>query len=185
MESRSVRVLALVWVLVAFEAQAFDFLGSESCQSCHPDAWAAWKASPHARAKDVLSPTQQRDARCLSCHSPNEGDQKVTSVSCESCHGGGQYYSSKHVMKDPELVRLAGLVDPTEKSCRACHDASSPSMKPFDFKSRLKAMDHWSVERAKKKEQTSRLVPATSLTPSRTLTPFRTLTQWAALEKKR
>lgn len=168
MTSLVLRVSLLLSLCAASLAQAYDFLGAESCQSCHPDAYAAWKSSNHARAKDVLSPVQQRDARCLSCHSPNDADQKQAGVTCETCHGGGQYYSPKYVMKDPELARLAGLVDPTEKACRACHDASSPSLKPFDFASRLKAMDHWSVEREKRKkdkEQSSRrpkLAPARS-----------------------
>jgi hypothetical protein len=149
--------------LVSTAALAHDFLGSESCQACHPDAWAAWQASPHARSKDVLSPQQQRDARCLSCHSPNELDQRVADVSCETCHGGGQYYSARHVMKDPELVRLTGLVDPGEKSCRACHDGSSPSLKAFDFKEKLKTIDHWSIERKKREEKASAAAPSSTV----------------------
>jgi len=41
-------------------------------------------------------------------------------------------------MKDPELARLVGLVDPSEKGCATCHDASSPSLKAFDFVAKLK-----------------------------------------------
>ena len=77
----------------------------------------------------------------------------MAGVSCESCHGGGQYYVAAYVMKDPELARLVGLSDPSEKGCRNCHDASSPSLKPFDFVSKLKAIDHWSVAKAKKLEK--------------------------------
>ena len=141
-------MLLAALVLFAGASPAYDFLGAESCQSCHPDAWLAWKASAHARSKDVLSAQQQRDARCLSCHSPN--DAELPQVSCETCHGGGQYYSARYVMKDPELARLVGLVDPSEKSCRGCHDSASPSLKPFDFAAKLKAIDHWSVERQKR-----------------------------------
>ena len=133
-------------------AAAFDFLGPESCQSCHPEAYTAWRNSAHARARDTLTTPQQKDARCLSCHSPNEAEQRVSNVSCEACHGGGQYYAARYVMKDPELARLVGLVDPSEKGCRTCHDASSPSLKPFDFSSRLKAIDHWSPERTRRGE---------------------------------
>lgn len=132
---------------------AYDFLGSESCQACHPDAYAAWQTTAHARSRDVLSVQQQRDARCLSCHSPNQVEQKSAHVGCETCHGGGQYYSADYVMKDAELARLVGLVDPNERSCRACHDNSSPSLKPFDFATKLKVIDHWSAERAKRKAQ--------------------------------
>lgn len=170
MASTFLRAGLLVGLGCAGVAQAYDFLGAESCQACHPDAYSTWKASPHARAKDVLSPTQQKDARCLSCHSPNDVDQKQAGVTCEACHGGGQYYSPKYVMRDAELARLSGLVDPTEKACRGCHDASSPSLKPFEFAARLKAIDHWSVERAKKKkEATGAVTPAA---PTRSFAAF-------------
>jgi hypothetical protein len=148
LHSRTVLVaLVVLTQLVGTRGFAHDFLGAESCQACHPDAWAAWQASAHARSRDVLSAQQQKDARCLSCHSPNQVDQRAAHVTCETCHGGGQYYSARYVMKDGELARLAGLVDPGEKACRTCHDGSSPSLKPFDFKEKLKAIDHWSVER--------------------------------------
>lgn len=140
----------VVAVGVVPQALAFDFLGPESCQSCHPEAYAAWRVSPHARAKESLSPAQARDARCLSCHSPSETEQRQSGVGCETCHGGGQYYAPRYVMKDAELARLLGLVDASEKACRTCHDASSPSLRKFDFAAKVKAIDHWSVERAKR-----------------------------------
>ena len=65
-------------------------------------------------------------------------------------HGGWQYYAAQYVMKDPELVRLVGLLDPSEKGCRSCHDASSPSLKPFDFVEKLKLIDHWTAERQRR-----------------------------------
>lgn len=137
-------------LLCSVSAFAYDFVGPETCRGCHPEAYARWKLGKHARAKDSLTPSQQKDARCLSCHSPNENDQGFAHVTCETCHGGGQYYTAAYVMKDPELVRLVGLVDPSEKGCRTCHDASSPSLKPFDFVEKLKLIDHWSAERAKR-----------------------------------
>lgn len=138
-------------VLGASFAHAWTFLGPESCQSCHPDAYAAWSASAHARSMQALSLRQQKDGRCVSCHAPNLAEAQVSAVTCESCHGSGQWYSPRYVMKDPELSRLVGLVDPNEKSCRGCHDASVPSMRPFDFPAALKAIDHWTIERNKRK----------------------------------
>lgn len=143
------------WLLTALlslsgVAVAADFVGPESCKGCHPAAYEAWQQSKHARAMDSLSETQKRDARCLTCHAPNQAREGVAHVTCETCHGGGQYYSPEYVMKDAELARLVGLVDPSEKQCRTCHDASSPSLRPFDFKESLKAIDHWSAERASK-----------------------------------
>jgi hypothetical protein len=140
-------VVLLGVLAVGPAARGADFLGPESCKGCHPAAFALWQQSKHARAVDSLTPQQQKEARCLSCHGPDLSTQKVAQVTCETCHGGGQYYSPAHVMKDPELSRLVGLVDPNEKACRACHDASSPSLTPFDFRTALKAIDHWSKEK--------------------------------------
>jgi formate-dependent nitrite reductase cytochrome c552 subunit len=142
-----------LWIMVLLAgapALAADFTGPESCRACHADAYNAWRESKHARALDALAPEQQKDARCISCHAPNLAEQKVSNVNCESCHGGGQYYASSYVMKDAELARLVGLQDQSEKKCRSCHDASSPSLRPFDFVEKLKLIDHWTVERAKR-----------------------------------
>jgi hypothetical protein len=97
-----------------------------------------------------LTPQQQKDGRCVSCHAPDLAEKGVAHVSCETCHGGGQHYSAAYVMKDSELSRLVGLVDPSEKQCRNCHDASTPSLRPFEFVEKLKLIDHWSAERARR-----------------------------------
>lgn len=146
--------LCLVWAalaLVPTSAAAADFLGAESCKACHPEAYAAWRTSKHARSFETLSPQQKNDARCASCHAPDLREQKVAGVTCETCHGGGQYYSPRYVMKDSELARLVGLTDPSEKQCRSCHDTSSPSLRPFDFVQKLGLIDHWSEERVRRK----------------------------------
>lgn len=141
-------------VLAPFSvAVAADFVGAESCKACHPEAYAAWRASKHARAFDSLSQEQQADARCVTCHAPDLAGQEIAGITCETCHGGGQYYAPEYVMRDPELSRLVGLNDPSEKLCRSCHDASSPSLQPFDFVEKLKLIDHWSAERARRLEE--------------------------------
>lgn len=131
-------------------ALAADYVGSDTCQGCHPEAYEAWLLSKHAHAQDSLTKAQQSDGRCLTCHSPNQREG-VNHVGCETCHGPGQFYSPEYVMKDPELARHVGLVDPSEKMCRTCHDASSPSLRPFDFAAALQAIDHWSAERERRK----------------------------------
>jgi hypothetical protein len=146
--------LAALVGLLAFPiaARAADFVGPDNCKVCHPMAYEAWRDSPHARATASLSPKQQKDARCLSCHSPDQS-KGAGEVSCESCHGGGQYYSPRYVMKDAELARAVGLSDPSEKSCLRCHDANAPALKPFEFAQKLKLIDHWSAERQARKER--------------------------------
>jgi hypothetical protein len=59
-------------------------------------------------------------------------------------------------MKDSELSRAVGLEDPGEKSCRACHDASSPSLKAFEFKEKVKEIDHWSADRKERQSRAER-----------------------------
>jgi ribosomal protein L37AE/L43A len=139
-----------VAALLSAGALAADFLGPESCKGCHADAYATWSTSKHARSTESLTREQRKDPRCTACHAPNLTEQRVGAVSCETCHGAGQYYVPAYVMKDPELARLVGLLDPGERSCRSCHDPSSPSLKAFDFTSKLKAMDHWSAGRPKR-----------------------------------
>ncbi|MFN0061212.1 MAG: cytochrome c3 family protein [Myxococcaceae bacterium] len=137
--------LAVLLLLIAPHGgvMASEFLGPESCQSCHPEAYLAWKRSRHARATESLSPEQRQDIRCLTCHSPEQARSEQVGVTCETCHGSGQHYSPAYVMKDAELARLVGLLDPSEKSCKACHDAQSPSLEPFNFADKLKLIDHW------------------------------------------
>ena len=136
---------------------AADFVGPETCKSCHQEAYEAWSQSQHARAKQSLSATERTDPRCTSCHSPNESDRHVENVSCESCHGGGEHYAVDYVMRDAELARLVGMQDSTDKTCRTCHDASSPSLSGFNYPEKLKLIDHWSahglMQTPKKKSQ--------------------------------
>ncbi|MFP2908437.1 cytochrome c3 family protein [Pyxidicoccus sp. 3LFB2] len=159
-------ILPLLVLALGGAAMAADFVGPDSCKGCHPEAYEAWMQSKHARAENSLSEQQRKDGRCLSCHSPEQVTQTTASVTCETCHGGGQYYSPEYVMKDSELSRLVGLVDPSEKQCRSCHDASSPSLRPFDFKESLKAIDHWSAERARRSGRADASTPHTAPAPT-------------------
>ncbi len=150
MRAPLVLAAALVFAFGPAAALAQEFVGAESCKACHPEAYAAWRASKHARALDSLSPQQAKDARCVTCHAPDLREREVAGVTCETCHGAGQHYSPEYVMRDPELSRLVGLQDPSERSCRGCHDASSPSLQPFEFGRALGLIDHWSAERARR-----------------------------------
>ena len=158
-------LLALSFLaLLPTRASGADPIGAENCKACHPAAYEAWKDSQHAKASSSLSPKQQKDARCLSCHSPDQA-KGVTDVGCETCHGGGQFYSPRYVMKDAELSRAVGLIDPSEKMCLKCHDANAPSLSPFKFADKLKLIDHWSTERAQRKEKAAAAASAGTAKP--------------------
>jgi hypothetical protein len=145
-------------------ALAADRVGSESCAVCHAKAYQSWRVDPHARAAQSLTEAQKQNPGCTICHSPElfqrtlaaaaqapvplqDNGRLETGVGCESCHGAGQYYSPSYVMRDAELARAVGLVDPGQKSCLSCHGVSSPSLAPFDFAAKVKLIDHWTAER--------------------------------------
>jgi formate-dependent nitrite reductase cytochrome c552 subunit len=122
-------------------------VGPETCKACHPAAYEAWRTGPHARAFDSLPERSRKDGRCLSCHAPRMEDGFVA-VGCESCHGAGGAYSARYVMRDPELARAVGLLDPNEKTCSGCHNESTPSLTKFEYARKLPLLEHWNAERA-------------------------------------
>lgn len=122
--------------------RAADHVGPETCKACHPAAYDAWHASPHARALESLPERSRADRRCLSCHAPDL-DDGIAGVSCEGCHGPGRLYSAPYVMRDPELARAVGLADPGERACAACHTDSTPSLVRFDYARKLPLIKHW------------------------------------------
>jgi hypothetical protein len=137
---------ALLLLLLPAAAGAGDKVGPETCKACHPVAYDLWRTGPHARGVEDLPPQSRTDSRCLSCHAPDLDDGQP-GVACEACHGPGRVYSAPYVMRDPELARLVGLVDPGEKACLACHGESAPSLVRFEYLKKLPLIDHWTRER--------------------------------------
>ena len=145
------RIFLAILLVSPVVAAASDLVGPVSCRTCHAEAYRIWSQSPHARAAQELAPDQRKTPLCLQCHSRDEGRSThadVSGVSCETCHGGGRYYQVAVVMRDKELSRLFGLVDPTQQSCLVCHGGASPSVKPFDVKEAMQRIDHWTADRA-------------------------------------
>jgi hypothetical protein len=136
------RLAALLAILVPAVALAAGKVGPETCKACHAAAYEAWRASPHARARESLPERSRNDKRCLSCHAPDVEDG-LAGVSCESCHGPGRLYAARYVMRDPELARAVGLADPGERACAGCHTESTPSLVRFDYARKLPLIRHW------------------------------------------
>ncbi|MCA1827606.1 MAG: multiheme c-type cytochrome [Myxococcales bacterium] len=154
----------IVALLIASAAFASDLVGPSSCRTCHGEAYRIWSQGPHARAAQALSPEQRRQPLCLQCHSRDEqraGQADVSGVSCETCHGGGRYYQPSAVMRDKELAHLFGLQDPTPSTCLVCHGGTSPSLKAFDVKEAMARIDHWTADRAARKQASGHRLPAT------------------------
>jgi len=142
----AILLLAAAPALAGAGATSAPPVGPESCKPCHPAAYEAWRTGPHARAFDSLPERNRKDKRCLSCHAPL-AEEGVVAVGCESCHGAGGAYAAGYVMRDPELSRAVGLLDPGEKTCGACHNESTPSLTKFDYARKLPLIEHWKAER--------------------------------------
>jgi len=150
--------VALAILLAASGAWASDLVGPTACRTCHAEAYRIWSEGAHARAAQTLGTQQRKQPLCLQCHSRDEersGQAHVEGVSCETCHGGGRWYQPAVVMRDKELSRLFGLVDPTAQTCKVCHGGESPSLLPFDPAVAMKRIDHWTADRAARKPATS------------------------------
>ena len=139
---------------------AHSFVGAEKCKMCHNSPakgaqFAKWTETPHAKAFATLASEQakkiaaakgiadpQTADACLRCHVTGHGApapmltdkyKKEEGVSCESCHGPGGDYWKMDVMKDHAKAAAAGMILPTEATCKTCHNAESPTFKGFDF----------------------------------------------------
>jgi hypothetical protein len=141
-----VTVFAASSTTTAAQVAEHDYVGAERCKSCHAAEFAAWESSPHARALQTLTPAEQKNPRCLSCHTmvPEDVQVALTGVQCESCHGPGRYYSPAWVMRDPELSRQLKLIAKVDATvCARCHTDSSPAVGGFDFAAKRELIKHW------------------------------------------
>jgi len=161
-------LLALVLFGLPFIAYtAEEYVGARKCKVCHMKIYKSWQQTPHAGAFEKLKPGEAaeakqlagldaqkdytQDATCVGCHIT--GTSANPGVQCEACHGAGKGYSSAKIMNktrwkaDPgkqcALAVEAGLIiKPTEETCTVCHNAKSPTYKPFDFKERYQEVKH-------------------------------------------
>lgn len=130
------------------------FSGSPSCAECHPETFANWQKSGHARAFDSLVREEsEADPSCIKCHVVGFGEpggylrsmaeeRRLVQVGCESCHGPG----SQHIE-----VRRTGLLNPGEPvylkmrgvgegQCIQCHYGEFS--RPFDWKKFWPLIEH-------------------------------------------
>lgn len=153
----------------AADGPAHAFVGAEKCKMCHNSAakgaqFTKWTESRHSKAFATLASEEskkiaaekgiadpQKDPQCLRCHVTGTGapadklidKYKATEgVSCEGCHGPGGDYWKMDVMKDQAKAVAAGLVMPTEETCKGCHNSESPTFKGFDFAAMKEKIAH-------------------------------------------
>lgn len=128
----------LTSITAARSSTANKYTGEAACAACHPQAVAGWREQKHAHSfESLVTRKHEFNPRCLPCHTVGYGasdgyiNQRLTpsfgSVSCENCHGRGDYHVRFHAGEDvPE--RSAKLRNGT---CETCHDPeNSPA---FNF----------------------------------------------------
>ncbi len=96
-----------------------EFLNSKNCAQCHKKQYENWKKSPHFTASKKLTDKQKKNKKCISCHKPNPNEE---GVGCEACHGKGEFYAKRYVMKDKKLSKMLGLKKVNQKTCDRCHN---------------------------------------------------------------
>ncbi len=118
---------------------ASDFAGSQACVSCHATAAAAWQASGHAHAFDVLVVRgADADPSCVACHTVGFGTvggyrrefaaTKLTQVGCESCHGPGGRHVAERRAGGPVVFEFRPL---GPGDCQKCHHGEFS--RPFEW----------------------------------------------------
>ncbi len=168
-------VLALGPASQAF-AGDHAYVGADKCKMCHNSPakgaqYTKWQESAHSKAYATLASDEakkigaekgiadpQKADACLKCHVAGHGvdaarltdKYKVEDgVSCEACHGPGADYWKMTVMKDKAAAMAAGLVMPTEETCKGCHNSESPTFKGFDFAAAKAKIAHPNPQAAK------------------------------------
>jgi hypothetical protein len=185
-------MLTALFVLYAeANAAAPEFIGIKSCTKCHKkkkegEQLAIWEKSKHSKAYETLGTPKAKDAAkkagvsgnpqksgaCLVCHTTGFGepaarfDKKFKmeqGVQCEACHGAGDNFKKKKIMKqiakergpdkkgDSPTAKKMGLIFPDENTCKRCHAEQiehggkvfkNPNHKPFDFKASFDKIKH-------------------------------------------
>jgi len=151
---------------IAYTSEEYN--GAHKCKVCHIKIFKSWQETPHAKAMDSLKPGAAAEAKkkakldpakdysndpaCIPCHTTGN-NPAFEGIQCEACHGPGVKYSAIGIMNKSKwkenpgaqrkLAEAAGLIiKPEEKNCTACHNAKSPTFKPFDFKERYEQVKH-------------------------------------------
>jgi len=154
---------------LAGDAPSHAYVGAEKCKMCHNvqakgAPFAKWVESRHSKAFVTLGSDEAKKAaaakgiadpqkapECLKCHVTGYGApaEKLTDkwkmdegVGCEACHGPAGDYWKMDVMKDHARSLAAGMVVPTEETCKKCHNSQAPTFKGFDFKVSLAKIAH-------------------------------------------
>ncbi len=131
---------------LAYPAGA-TYVGAESCQSCHPNTFAKWSTTKHARAYEALTANKKRnrefDAECISCHTTGfpytsgfvsaQATPALKGNQCENCHGPASLHNAEPdnlAYRKPMALTAQGAN--TSGFCTKCHDPDNDPHFKFD-----------------------------------------------------
>jgi hypothetical protein len=140
------------FLVAAADVHSQNYIGAGQCKSCHEFEYRVWASGPHAKGDSSLIDAQRKDPKCNTCHMmavEGESAPDLVGIECERCHGPGRYYHRRYVMRDKELSRLVGLMDPKPEHCMQCHTEGGPSIRPFVFAEMWAKIDHGREARAR------------------------------------
>jgi hypothetical protein len=134
------------------------FVGTKTCEGCHPDQARVHDRTPHAHALERLreaDPKRAGLAECIRCHSTGFGLDRgydpgdplgtagLAQVSCEACHGVGSNHAEGAVKRG--YGRPYATLSGWRERCTVCHDR--PNSPSFDLAKYLERIKHWSDDR--------------------------------------
>jgi hypothetical protein len=171
----SLMTIALTLLLsFSLQAGDFKYVGVKKCKTCHKPKkigaqYKVWKNGPHANGFETLKTDKAKeiakknkiedpttDPKCTACHTTMGGIKKEDldkkskmtmeeGVSCESCHGPGNKYKKKSIMKDHAKSLANGLIVPDEETCASCHNQKKNiyhDQKKFVYAEFVKKVSH-------------------------------------------
>jgi len=144
---RNTLILLLLFTLacgIVVLSADHQYVGDAKCKMCHSKQFKSWETTKHAKAYEALKEADLKKDECVGCHTTGykKSTDLLKGVQCEACHGAGSDYKNMNIMKDKAKAVEAGLIMPTEETCKTCHNEKSPTFKGFKFEEAKKTGVH-------------------------------------------
>jgi DmsE family decaheme c-type cytochrome len=120
-------------------AQAANFVGDETCATCHESEGKSVHASLHGKAQNVRTPAGRTGQSCETCHGPGQKhvdsgkkedirrfdamSARDVNATCVTCHNKGAHSDWQGSMHDARNV-----------SCTSCHSVHNSKSEKFQLK---------------------------------------------------